>query len=52
MNVLLHLVELHYNRNDLELARATFRARGDVLEIVPAYEDDLAYRVELFGRRY
>src|SRR5579862_5824751 len=48
-DVLLHLVELHYNRNDYELARATFRARGDVLEIVPAYVDDLAYRVEFFG---
>jgi excinuclease ABC subunit B len=29
--------------------RATFRARGDVLEIVPAYEDDIAYRIEFFG---
>lgn len=48
-NVLLHLVELHYTRNDYELARATFRARGDVLEIVPAYEDNIAYRVEFFG---
>ena len=48
-DVLLHLVELHYNRNDFELSRATFRARGDVLEIVPAYEDNLAYRVEFFG---
>lgn len=48
-DVLLHLVELHYHRNDFELARATFRARGDVLEIVPAYEDDLAYRIEFFG---
>jgi excinuclease ABC subunit B len=48
-DVLLHLVELHYRRNDLELARATFRARGDVLEVVPAYEDDLAYRIEFFG---
>ena len=48
-DVLLHLVELHYKRSDYDLARATFRARGDVLEIVPAYEDDLAYRVEFFG---
>lgn len=48
-DVLLHLVQLHYKRNDYELARATFRARGDVLEIVPAYEDELAYRVEFFG---
>ena len=48
-DVLLHLVEMHYSRSDYELARATFRARGDVLEIVPAYEDDLAYRIEFFG---
>lgn len=48
-DVLLHLVELHYERSDYELTRATFRARGDILEIVPAYEDDLAYRVEFFG---
>ncbi len=48
-DVLLHLVELHYKRSDFDLMRATFRARGDVLEIVPAYEDDLAYRIEFFG---
>lgn len=48
-DVLLHLVELHYKRSDYDLSRATFRARGDVLEIVPAYEDELAYRVEFFG---
>ena len=48
-DVLLHLVEMHYTRNDYDLVRATFRARGDVLEIVPAYEDDLAYRIEFFG---
>jgi excinuclease ABC subunit B len=48
-DVLLHLVELHYERSDYDLIRATFRAKGDVLEIVPAYEDDLAYRVEFFG---
>lgn len=48
-DVLMHLVELHYERGDYDLARATFRARGDVLEIVPAYEDDLAYRIEFFG---
>jgi excinuclease ABC subunit B len=48
-DVLLHLVELHYTRSDYDLARATFRARGDVLEIVPAYEDDIAYRIEFFG---
>lgn len=48
-DVLLHLVELHYKRNDFELARANFRVRGDVLEIVPAYEEDIAYRIEFFA---
>jgi excinuclease ABC subunit B len=48
-DVLMHLVQLHYKRSEYELARATFRARGDVLEIVPAYEDDIAYRIEFFG---
>ncbi len=47
--VLLHLVHMHYKRSDLELARATFRARGDILEVMPAYEEKLAYRIELFG---
>jgi excinuclease ABC subunit B len=48
-DVLLHLVQLHYERSDYDLSRATFRARGDVLEIVPAYEDEIAYRIEFFG---
>jgi len=42
------LVEIQYQRNDLDLHRGTFRARGDVVEIFPAY-DDLAVRVDLFG---
>ncbi len=42
------LVEIQYQRNDLDLHRGTFRVRGDVVEIFPAY-DDLAVRVELFG---
>ncbi|OGN60905.1 MAG: excinuclease ABC subunit B, partial [Chlamydiae bacterium RIFCSPHIGHO2_12_FULL_27_8] len=48
-DVLLHLIELHYKRNDFDLARGNFRVRGDVLEIVPAYEDSIAYRIEFFG---
>lgn len=47
--ILLHLVELHYKRGDFDLARATFRARGDILEVMPAYEENLAYRIEFFG---
>ena len=42
------LVELQYSRSDLELKRGTFRARGDVVEIYPAY-DEIAYRVDFFG---
>lgn len=48
-DVLFHLVELHYKRNDFDLARSAFRVRGDVIDIVPAYEEDMAYRIEFFG---
>lgn len=48
-DLLLHLVDMQYKRNDYDFSRATFRVRGDVLEIFPAYEDDLAIRVEMFG---
>lgn len=48
-DILLHLVEMRYIRSDYELVRATFRARGDVLEVMPAYEEQLAYRIEFFG---
>ncbi|HEX4838882.1 MAG TPA: excinuclease ABC subunit UvrB [Rhabdochlamydiaceae bacterium] len=47
--VLLHLVQMHYTRSDYELVRKTFRVRGDVLEVMPAYEEEIAYRVEFFG---
>lgn len=42
------LVQIQYSRNDLDLRRSTFRARGDTLEIVPAYAET-AYRIQLFG---
>ena len=42
------LAELQYERNDLEFYRATFRVRGDVIDIFPAESDRLALRVELF----
>ncbi len=48
-DVLLHLVDMQYTRNDLDFARTNFRVRGDVLDIFPAYEEDIAYRVEFFG---
>lgn len=46
--VLRHLVDIHYERNDFELARGKFRVRGDTLEVAPAY-GETAYRVEFFG---
>jgi excinuclease ABC subunit B len=42
------LIEMQYERNDYDLARARFRVRGDTLEIMPSYED-IAIRVEFFG---
>jgi excinuclease ABC subunit B len=46
--LLRRLVDMQYERNDLDLARGNFRIRGDTLEIQPAYEE-LALRVEFFG---
>ncbi len=43
------LVEIQYQRNDIDFHRGTFRVRGDVVEIFPAYEDASALRVEFFG---
>lgn len=48
--VLLQLVEMQYTRTDTELTRATFRSRGDILEIFPAYEEAVAVRIEFFDR--
>jgi excinuclease ABC subunit B len=47
--LLRHLVEIQYERNDLELKPGTFRVRGDTLEVMPAYTETLAYRVAFFG---
>jgi excinuclease ABC subunit B len=46
--ILSKLVEARYDRNDYDLRRGTFRVRGDVVEIVPAYEET-GIRIELFG---
>ena len=46
--ILHKLVEIQYERNDLELKRGTFRVRGDVVEVIPAY-GDYGVRIELFG---
>jgi excinuclease ABC subunit B len=43
------LVEMHYERNDYDFHRGTFRVRGDRVEIFPAYEDERALRIDFFG---
>jgi excinuclease ABC subunit B len=43
------LIDVQYERNDYDLHRGTFRVRGDVLEIIPAYEHEQALRLEFFG---
>ncbi len=47
--VIAALVEIHYDRNEIDLHRGTFRVRGDVVEIVPASFGEAALRVEFFG---
>ncbi len=46
--ILRRLVEIQYERNDVDFKRGTFRVRGDVIEVYPTYEDN-AYRIEMFG---
>src|SRR5215468_3983948 len=48
-HVLRKLVDIQYERNDYDFHRGTFRVRGDVVEIFPAYEESRAIRVEFFG---
>ncbi len=48
-NLLRRLVDIQYERNDVDFHRGTFRVRGDIVEIFPAYEDSVAIRVEFFG---
>ena len=47
--ILKRLIEIQYMRNDLNFTRNTFRVRGDIIEVMPAYEFERAYRIELFG---
>ncbi len=47
--VLVHLVKMQYDRKNFDLERKSFRVRGDIVEIMPAYEVDIAYRIEFFG---
>jgi len=48
-DVLRKLIDMRYDRNDMNFIRGTFRVRGDVVEIFPAYSTDTALRVEFFG---
>ena len=43
------LIEIQYDRNDMDFHRGTFRVRGDVVEVIPAYESETAIRIEFFG---
>lgn len=47
--VIEHLVEMQYTRNDFELNRALFRVRGDVIDIIPTEDDTIAYRICFLG---
>ena len=47
--VMKKLISLHYDRNEMDFHRSTFRVKGDTLDIFPADTDEYAYRVEFFG---
>ena len=47
--VIRKLVDIQYNRNDFDFHRGTFRVRGDIVEVFPAYVSNRAYRIEFFG---
>ena len=47
--LLKRLIEIQYERNDIDFHRGTFRVRGDIVEIFPPYEDEQALRIEFFG---
>ena len=48
-DLLRRLVDIQYERNDIDFHRGTFRVRGDVVEVFPAYEQERAIRIEFFG---
>ena len=48
-DVISKLIEIQYERNDINFTRNKFRVRGDIIEIYPAYSNDTAYRIEFFG---
>ncbi len=48
-DVIYKLIDMQYERNDIDFSRLNFRVRGDVIEVVSAYSDTQAYRIEFFG---
>ncbi|HBB45073.1 MAG TPA: excinuclease ABC subunit B [Clostridiales bacterium] len=46
--VIKKLINIQYERNDIDFKRATFRVRGDTLEVIPSYTSEFAYRIEFF----
>ncbi len=48
-DILKKLIEIQYDRNDMDFQRGTFRVRGDVVEVIPAAITDVALRIEFFG---
>ena len=48
-DIIKKLIEIQYERNDIDLKRATFRVHGDVLDIIPSYSSETGYRIEFFG---
>lgn len=47
--LLMYLVETQYERNDVDFHRGTFRVRGDILEVFPAFEESHSYRIQFWG---
>jgi len=48
-DIIKHLIDIQYKRNEYDFKRGTFRVRGDILEIIPASESNVGYRIEFFG---
>jgi len=48
-DIIRKLIDIQYDRNEMDFKRGTFRVRGDVLEVIPAVSADEAYRIEFFG---
>ncbi|MBQ0017526.1 MAG: excinuclease ABC subunit UvrB, partial [Clostridiales bacterium] len=47
--VIKKLIEIQYERNDIDLKRASFRVHGDIVDIIPSYSSEIGYRIDFFG---